>query len=251
MIAHPRRHRCGRDERGMRPCRPWLPWSAALASAGRVPRACGTWRSAWRRAAHRPARAARYPAPAGGSGHGWLVAGRWISRLCCVDGQKGCDQDQGVGGVRHWHPVLRALERARSDPPARIAPGELQSSSSSSVSSVLPVLASRELDGAAVPVLRLDLVLAVLALDLVHLAIAFGLQLGEHLLHRDRRRGRRLLAGLPRRLIALGEGALDDAEADPAVARRPPSPTASRMVLLFMSSPCRVKSADHLQTATA
>jgi hypothetical protein len=34
------------------------------------------------------------------------------------------------------------------------------------------------------------------------------------LLHRDRRRGRRLLAGLRSWLTALGEGALDDAEAE-------------------------------------
>ena len=42
---------------------------AALGSAApcaeRVPPACGTWRSAWRRAAHHPARAARYPALGG------------------------------------------------------------------------------------------------------------------------------------------------------------------------------------------
>ena len=45
---------------------------------------------------------------AGGSGRVRTVAGRWISRLCCVDGQKDCDQDQGFGGVRRG---IRSFER--------------------------------------------------------------------------------------------------------------------------------------------
>ena len=83
---------------------------------------------------------------AGGSGRVRTVAGRWISRLCCVDGHKDLRSRSewasaafaiGIRSFERWS----GRDRTRG---VRIAPGELQSSSSSSVSSVLPVLASRE-----------------------------------------------------------------------------------------------------------
>ena len=190
----------------------------------------------------------------GGSGQGWLDGGRWISCLCGHRWPERLRSRSGCWRRSPWAPVL-GVEAGAIGAAAPVAPGEL---------SRRPLPRSRascwcrievELDRAAFPVLRLDLVLAVLALDLVDLAVALGLQLGEHLLHRDRRGGCSLggfLAGLPGRLIALGEGALDDAEAESAVARRPPSPTPPvAWSCCSCRSPRRVKSADHLQTATA
>ena len=180
---------------------------------------------------------------AGGSGRvrPLLVAGSaacaaWTARKTAIKIRVLAAFAIGIRSFERWS------GRDRS-PPARIAPGELQSSSSSSVSSVLPVLASRvELDRAAVPVLRLDLVLAVLALDLVHLAVAFGLQLGEHLLHRDRRRGRRLLAGLASSADRSGQRRPGRCRG-----RIPPSPGGRRArppvawSCCSCPSPCRVK----------
>jgi hypothetical protein len=70
-------------------------------------------------------------------------AGCWISRLCGVDGQNGCDQDRNSGDSRHGvrSPGVDAGAIGALGPGSR--PHEAQSSSSS-LWRALPVVASRE-----------------------------------------------------------------------------------------------------------